>query len=247
VTELLVAVVTFLCLTAGAFAALYASAREPFKRLRADTVETVSLVANIFVVMTSLVLGLMMYSAKNTLETANHNVHALATDLILLDRIVRALGPEADETHRHLLEYLQESLSGEGNVIEEDPRAEAILNAAGTSLQAIRVSGEQQVALWNDARQLYRQVVHQRWVVVGVAGGTIPMPMIAMVVCWLTLIFASFGYRSPRNAIAATLFVLAALLISSAIFLVLDMDTPASGLIQASNRPLQHALSELQH
>jgi hypothetical protein len=247
VTELLVAAMTFLCLMVGAFAALYASAREPFKRLRDDTIETLSLVANIFVVMTSLVLGLMMYSAKNTLETANHNVHALARDIILLDRIARALGPDADETRRHLVEYLQESLDGRGNVIEEDLRAEAILDATGTSLGAIRVSGDQRIALWNDARQLYRQVVQQRWVVVDAAGGTIPMPMIAMVVCWLTLIFATFGYQSPRNAIAATSFVVAALLISAALYLILDMDTPASGLIQASARPLQHALSELQH
>jgi hypothetical protein len=245
VTELLVAVVTFLCLTVGAFAALYAGAWEPFKRFRVDTIETVSLVANIFVVMTSLVLGLMMYSAKNTLETANRNVHALATDLILLDRIVRAL-PEADETHRQLVEYLRVSLNGSGSVIEEDPRAEAALDAAGKSLGAIRVSGDQQVALWNDARQLYRQVVQQRWVVVDEAGGTIPMPMTAIVVCWLTLIFASFGYRSPPNAIAAASFVVA-LLISSGLYLILDMDAPASGLIQASDRPLQHALSELQH
>jgi hypothetical protein len=94
VTELLVAVVTFRCLTLGAFAAVHASARESFKRVRDDTIETVRLLANIFVVMTSLVLGLMMNSAKNTLETANHSVHALATDIILLDRIVRALGPK---------------------------------------------------------------------------------------------------------------------------------------------------------
>ena len=66
-------------------------------------------------------------------------------------------------------------------------------------------------------------------------------------VCWLTLIFASFGYRSPRNVIAATSFVVAALLISGALYLILDMDKPTSGLIQASDRPLRHALSELQH
>ena len=134
-TELFVVVVTFFCLTVGAFAAVYASAREPFKQLRDDTVETLRLVANIFVVMTSLVLGLMMNSAKNTLETANRNVHALATDIILLDRIVRALGPEADEAHRHLVEYLQEATNGVGNVTHEDPQAEAILDAAGTSLR----------------------------------------------------------------------------------------------------------------
>jgi hypothetical protein len=71
--------------------------------------------------------------------------------------------------------------------------------------------------------------------------------MIAMVVCWLTLIFASFGYRARHNAIVATWFVVAALLISGGLYLILDMDAPTSGLIQPSDRPFQHALLELQH
>ena len=43
-----------------------------------------------------------------------------------------------------------------------------------------------------------------------------------------------------------TSFVSAALLISATLFLILDMDTPATGFIQVSNRPIQHALTELQ-
>ena len=83
-----------------------------------DTRTTVRLVANLFVVMTSLVLGLMLNSAKNTLETDNRNVHALATDLILLDRTMRALGPQAGEARQHLDEYVQASLR-EDSILEE--------------------------------------------------------------------------------------------------------------------------------
>jgi hypothetical protein len=133
-------------------------------------------VANLFVVMTSLVLGLMLNSAKNTFENNNRDVRTLATELILLDRTMRALSPEADDARRNLVEYVQIALKG-GNILEENPQAEAALDAAANSLRAIRVSDEQKVALWNDARQLFRQIVRQRWVVLDEYGGTIP-PML---------------------------------------------------------------------
>jgi len=89
----------------------------------------VRLVGNLFVVMTSLLLGLMLNSAKNTFETNNRNIRALATELVLLDRTMRALGPEAEDARRHLVEYVHTALK-EANVLEESPQAEASLEAA---------------------------------------------------------------------------------------------------------------------
>jgi hypothetical protein len=59
--------------------------------------------SNLFLVMTSLVLGLMLNSAKNTLDTNNRNLCSPATDITLLDRIMRGLGPEAEDARRQLL------------------------------------------------------------------------------------------------------------------------------------------------
>jgi hypothetical protein len=210
-----------------------------------DTKTTIRLVANLFVVMTSLVLGLMMNSAKNTLETENRNVHALGTDLILLDRTMRALGPQAGEARQHLVEYVQTSLH-ENSILEEDPDAEASLDAVGASLRAMQLSGDQQVSLWNDARLLYRQVVQQRWLVVDQSGRTIPTPLIVMLIVWLMVIFASFGYQAPRNRVVMSSFVVAALLVSAALYLILDMDAPVSGLARTSNVPFQRALAQFQ-
>jgi hypothetical protein len=204
--------------------------------------------ARLFIVMTGLVLGLMLNSAKNTLETNNRNIRALATELILSDRTMRGLGPEAQDARRYLVEYVQTSLKG-ANILEEDPQAEPLLDAARTSLGAVQVSDEQKVALWNDARQLLRQVVRQRWVLVDASGGTIPTPLIIMLILWLVFIFAGFGYGAPRNTIVMASFFLAALLISAALYLIVDMDTPTTGIfepIQVSNVPFQRALAELQ-
>jgi hypothetical protein len=229
---------------AAALVGLFGDAIRP-GRGQEDTKTTVRLVANLFVVMTSLVLGLMMNSAKNTLETDNRNVHALGTDLILLDRTMRALGPQAGEARQQLIEYVQTSLHEE-SILDEDPEAEASLDAVGASLRTMQLSGDQQVSLWNDARLLYRQVVQQRWVVVDQSGGTIPRPLIVMLIIWLMLIFASFGYQAPRNRIVTSSFIVAAFLVSAALYLILDMDAPVSGLAKTSNVPFQRALTQLQ-
>ena len=206
--------------------------------------EMIGLISNMFVVVTALVLGLMLNTAKGTFETNNDNVRALASQIILLDRTMRSLEPEAAEARRHLLDYILVSLK-EANIVEEDPEAEAMLEAAGVSLRAIHVSDEQKLAIWNDARQLYRQVVQQRWVVVDTSG-RIPMPMIVLLILWLSAAFAGFGYRAPDNAIVRVSFLLAALLISGGLYVICDMDTPSSGLFKTSNLPFQRALAHLQ-
>ena len=242
--ELFVAIVTFVILLGAAVGGLLSNTRLRSSHLQDETNATVRLVANIFVVMTSLVLGLMMNSARNTLDTNERNVHAFATDLILLDRSIRALGDQADKAHRYLVDYVETSLK-DANIADENMQAEALLEAVGTSLREIRLTDDQQVALWNDSRQLYRQAVQQRWVVVDASGGTIPTPVIVTMIGWLTIIFASFGYRAPRNAVVIVSFILAALLISATLFLILDMDAPTTGLIQVSNQPFKRVLVEL--
>jgi hypothetical protein len=190
----------------------------------------------------------MLNSAKNALETNNGNVRALATEIILLDRTMRALGPETKDAHRHLVEYIKAVLSAPQGSLEPNPRQEASIDAVRTSLRAIRVP-EEQKATWEHARDLSRQVIRRRWVLVEALGRTIPRPLIIMLIALVVFIFAGFGYGAPRHAIVMTLFFLPALLVSAALFLIADMDMPTYGRfepIQVSNAPLERALVELQ-
>ena len=232
-SEFVVALFAFLSMMGAALLGLFNNTRPP------------SEMARLFITMTGLLLGLMLNSAKNTFETNNRNVRALATELILLDRNMRGLGPEAQDARRRLVEYVQTSLK-DASMLQEGPQAAAVLDAAGSSLRAIRVSDEQKVALWNDARQLYRQVVRQRWVLVDASGGTIPTPLIILLILWLAFIFFSFGYQAPRNASLVSSFLLAAVLVSAALYMTLSLDAPFSGTFQASRVPFQRALAQLQ-
>ena len=74
------------CFIVSAVAGLAMSERMGASRLEDRTYNVVRLTAGIFVVMTSLVLGLLINSAKDNFQAIDHDVHAFATELILLDR-----------------------------------------------------------------------------------------------------------------------------------------------------------------
>jgi hypothetical protein len=244
------AVLVFLCLTAASLGSLLTHGSLPARHRSDDTQTVVRLVANIFVVMTSLVLGLMVNSAKNRFDAISRDVHSFATDLILLDKTLVLYGTDASETRKRLLAYVRRASDGKWTsddpLLVSDRTSEQLLNDVGNSLRAIAPTEEQHLAVWNDARQEYRKVVQMRWALIEQSEGSIPPPMLAMLVAWLVLIFASFGFKAPRNLVVASSFVVAAALIAGSLYLITDMDSPFAGPIQISSAPLQRVVAEMQ-
>jgi hypothetical protein len=66
-----------------------------------------------------------------------------------------------------------------------------------------------------------------------------------VLVLWLTIIFISFGLFAPFNVTAVSSLFLAALSVSGAIFLILEMYTPYVGVVQISDDPLRSVLANL--
>lgn len=245
--EVRIAVFVFLCLTAASLGALFSYERLPEHQRQDDTRQVVHLIANIFVVMTSLVLGLMITSAKSRFDIVNQDVHGYATQLILLDRMLLLYGPEADETRRKLIAYAERAANGhwtaEGGL--SDQTSERLLEDVGTRLRSFEPRAEPQLSIWNDIREQYRKALERRWSLVEQAEGSLPRPLMLMLVAWLVLIFATYGFRAPRNAVVVTGFIAASALIGGAIYLIVDMDLPFEGPIQVSAAPLQRVLTEM--
>ena len=95
------------------------------------------------------------------------------------------------------------------------------------------------------ALSLTQDVLQTRWLMYQQIGGSIPRPFLVILLFWITIIFISFGiFARPNATLIASLFV-CALTISSAIFLILELDRPFGGLIQISGTPLLNALAHL--
>ena len=72
---------------------------------------------------------------------------------------------------------------------------------------------------------------------------TVSLPLLVMLICWLTVVFISFGLFAPFNATVVSSLIVAALSVSAAIFLIFEMYAPYSGVIQVSSAPLRAALA----
>ncbi len=247
--ELLVAMAIFVCLVAASLGSLVLSERLPAHHRQDETYNVVRLAASIFVVMTSLVLGLLVNSSKNMFEAIDRNIHAFSTELILLDRTLRHYGPEASDVRQRLRAYVRQAINGtwgaDASPVLEDRAAETLLDEVGNGLAAMRPSDPVRTEMWREAEVNYQNVVRRRWVLIEESEGTIPTPFLVMLVAWLVLVFASFGYRAPRNAVVATTLVVSAFLIAGSIYLILDMNVPFSGPIKISPAPLQRAEEQL--
>ena len=73
----------------------------------------------------------------------------------------------------------------------------------------------------------------------------IPRPFLAILVFWLFVIFLSFSLFSDLNAIALAFLCVFGLSASGAIYLILELNEPFSGLMRISDIPLRNALPPL--
>ena len=74
----------------------------------------------------------------------------------------------------------------------------------------------------------------------------IPLPFFVVLVFWLVVIFASFSLFAEPGPIVIASTLLFALSVSSALFLIVDLSHPFSGLMQISNHHLHMVLPTLE-
>ena len=112
-------------------------------------------------------------------------------------------------------------------------------------IQALSAETEFQRAMKSQAWSMALNLVQTRWLLYEQGATSASKPMVVVMVFWLTIVFVSWGLFAPRNpTVVATLFT-AALSVSGAIFLILEMYNPYRGVIRISSAPLQSALALL--
>jgi hypothetical protein len=84
-----------------------------------------------------------------------------------------------------------------------------------------------------------------RWLQYAQGANSVTMPLLVILVFWLSTLFISFGLFAPANGTVVGSLLVSALSVSGAIFLILGLYTPYAGLITVSIAPLRAALLQL--
>jgi hypothetical protein len=239
----------FACVFGAAVSAMLIRNALPKHHLSADTKDLVKLAMGLVATMAALVLGLLVASAKGSYDTQKAEVIQMSGKVVFLDRMVAHYGPEAAEARallRRVLEvaitriWPEHKLTG-AQLAPTAAGGEAlfdVLQNLAPQTDAQRSQKAQALALASDLGQM-------RWLLFEQAGSSISTPLLVIVVFWLAILFFSFGLFAPSNATAVASLLVAALSVSGAILLILELDQPFSGLIRISSQPMQNALSQL--
>jgi hypothetical protein len=113
------------------------------------------------------------------------------------------------------------------------------------AIQALPPKSDLQKPLQARAAQVSNDLVQTRMLLFVGSGDLIPTPFLAILVFWLVIIFGSFSLFSNLNATVIAFLSLFALSASCAIFLILELSQPFSGLMMIASGPLRNALAPL--
>ena len=220
------------------------------QHLTADTKEILKLTTGLVATMTALVLGLLVSSAKDSYDANRTQVIQMAAKITLLDRLLGIYGPESAEARGMMRAAVEDSMA---KIWPADGQQEAQLAAnvqAGNSAYAavLRLDPHDdaiRVTLKAQASTLVQELGAMRTLLEAQSVTSISTPLLAVVVCWLSLIFLSFTLLAPANATANAALIVSVFSCAAALLLILELDRPFTGLIKISSDPLQHACSQL--
>ena len=166
VVGLLVAAFVF----AGGMGSLLLYPLLPDHHLTSETRDAVRVGIGMVSILTTLVLGLLIASAKGTLDRADQQVRSFAADLILLDQTLRDYGTDADQIRGMLLQYTENVLRttwpakapSEVQPLESKEFG-ALLDQTMRAILALTPTSDGQRWLRNQALGVAASLVHRPW------------------------------------------------------------------------------------
>ena len=239
------------CIFLGALLGLWLKRLLPSHHLSTETQDVVKLSAGAISTLTALVLGLLVSSAKSSFDTLNNGILQTSFKIILLDDALAEYGPDT----KPVREQLKRSVAAVIELVwpEEKtgvPALSAIergknLDLVQDKLRELKPQTDVQRQALAQARQIMGDVRQTRWLLIEQEQSLLPLPLLLILIFWLTLLFVSFGLFAPTNATALTVLFLGACTFAAAIFLVLELDQPLEGFIKVSDIPLLNALHHI--
>jgi len=233
----------------GALLGTIIGSRLPKEHLNADSKDVVRLATALVGTLTGMVLGLLIGSAKTYYDTQSNELMQVSSNVTLLGGILRSYGPEANSARESLRLAVGRTLADNwpNQRIENwkfSPNG-GLIQEVYDQLRDLAPKDEEHRMMRSEAMSLLRNLAQLRSLVLAQSGATAMRPLLFVMIFWMTSIFVSWGLFSRANPITVTTFFVAAVCVSAAIFLILELYTPYKGLLRLSSEPLRVAYDSL--
>lgn len=245
---ILASLVAFGSIFGSALAGVQLARRLPEPHLSTETRTAVSVSMAVVGTMAALVLGLMINTSSTSFNSRSEAVESLAVGVLKLNRALIRYGSDASSIRETLQNYTKAKIDELSNSTQRTdvglPTLQ-VLETINDQILALEPSDDRQRNIQGRARELAYSMADARWILVSKSVSAVPFAFLTLLILWLSLLFASFGLFAPRNATVIVVLFLCAFAISGGIFMILELGSPARGLIRPSVAPMYTALSEI--
>jgi hypothetical protein len=246
-----IAAIVFACCFGAGLAGLFLHRVTPDQHLDSDSKDTVKLVMGLIATMAALVLSLLIASAKSSFDAQQTGLEQLATDVIALDHRLATYGPETKDIRQEIrtaLVGLHDRIWSPEGVGRDtiDPRATAqVYDSVLGAIRALPAKTDTQQSDQKAAQDLVATVFRTRLMMFVQTTGGISTPLLVILVLWVSTLFLGFGLFARLNPTVGVSFFVGSLCVAAAIFLILELNSPFSGLMRLSDAPIRYAISRV--
>lgn len=252
-SPLLTSLAAFVCIFGGTFLGIFVRRKLPDRHLSGDTKDIVRQGTALIATLASLVLGLLIASANGKYETENSQIKLMTANIVMLDNTLGLYGQEVEPIRALLRREI--GVMADRIWDENRPRfgksrpfeATALGLSIYTELLKLVPKTDAQRLLQARAIDTLADVGKTRLLLFTNAGSSIPTPFLIVLVGWLALIFASISLFAESSARTITILCIFSVAASAAIFLILELSQPFTGLMMISDQPLRDALAAIPH
>ncbi len=247
-TPSIVSLIALFLIFMSAVAGIFIQNTLPEHHLSEESKNIIKAARGVVVGLAALTLGLLIATAKGSFDTKGTELKASAAKTIVLNRLLLNFGDKSKEARDALKIVAENGIK----VIEEinkngvDRKKVSGLGLDLLQKKLLELPDDKPELNWlkNTALSLGNDIAISRWKIYENSSASVSPLFIAILVFWLMGIFFSLGLIAPFNTLVLTALFMAALSMTGAILLTLELDQPYGGLIQFSTDPLKIALEQ---
>jgi len=221
----------------------------PAEHLSSDSKDAVKLALGLVATMTAILLGLLVSTAKSSFDTTRTEVMQMAAKIALLNRVLLLYGPQTADA-RHALrdsvaEGVQRTWPAHAHAAAQLNPNEQMGDAVYVAISHLAPQDDAQRALKTEAASLMTQLAELRVLIQAQAVSSISKPLLVALAIWLVVIFLGFGLLAPANATSTLALFAGAFSVACAVFIILELDHPFSGVVRIPSEPMLKVLANL--
>lgn len=241
--------ITFAFAFGGAMLGMVLRTAMPEHHRSSDSKDAVKVTMALVSTMSALALGSLIASAKASYDTQKNELTDMSSRVILLDRVLSHYGPEAkearDELRNSVVGAIEQMWSNDRTGLSQSEPTSRSPEALYDKIQTLAPKNDAQHSTQSQALGIVISLGQTRWLMYEQRASSGSVPMLMVLIFWLTALFISFGLFAPRNATVYATLLVSAMSVSFAIFLILELNNPYVGAIRISDAPLRSALAHL--